>query len=107
MIEWVKIFQSDALARTAIQENTLRLIIVYGKRICLTVHGGKFFAVQDRCPHNGASLSEGKINHREEIVCPLHGYRFQLNGGMACDSSSADLVTYPIKIDDTGFFIGL
>lgn len=107
MIEWVKIFQSDAQARLTIKESIPRLIIVYGKRICLAQHQGKFFAVQDRCTHNGASLSEGKINYRGELVCPLHGYRFQLNGGMACDSSSADLATYPIKIDDTGFFIGL
>lgn len=30
----------------------------------------------DRCPHRGASLSKGKINDKDEIVCPYHGRCF-------------------------------
>jgi 3-phenylpropionate/trans-cinnamate dioxygenase ferredoxin subunit len=83
------------------------LVIVDRTRICLVLHQNNFFAVQDQCSHNSESLSRGKVNYRGEIVCPWHGYRFALNGGMACDSSCRDLVTYPVKTDDTGFFIGL
>lgn len=107
IMEWIKIFQHEHHAKDTIHEGVPQLMIVMGKRICLTQHRGKFFAVQDRCTHNGESLSKGTINYRGEIVCPLHGYRFQLNGGMACDSSCPDLATYPIKIDDTGFFVGV
>ena len=106
-MEWVKIFESEGRARKVVSENVPQLVIVNGARIFLAIHHGRFYALQDRCTHNGESLSKGKINYRGEIVCPWHGYRFQLNGGMACDSSCRDLVTYPIKIDDTGFFIGL
>lgn len=106
-MEWIKIFPDEKHARAAIKEDAPQLIIVGDKRICLTLHGGKFFAVQDRCTHSGESLSKGKINYRGEIVCPFHGYRFELNGGAACDSSSPDLATYPVKTDHYGFFIGL
>lgn len=90
-----------------IQEHVPQLLIVGDKRICLALHEGKFFAVQDKCTHNGESLSKGQINYRGEIICPFHGFRFELNGGMACDSQSPDLTTYPIKSDDNGFFIGV
>ena len=106
-MEWIKIFPNEAAARANIQEHAPRLIIVRGQRICLSLHEGKFFAVQDTCTHNGESLSKGQINYRGEIICPFHGFRFDLNGGMACDSQSRDLTTYPIKSDDNGFFIGL
>ena len=106
-MEWVKIFENEDRARKIVTEDVPQLVIVNGVHILVAVHEGRFYALQDRCTHSGESLSKGKINYRGEIVCPWHGYRFQLNGGMACDSSCPDLVTYPIKIDDTGFFIGV
>jgi nitrite reductase/ring-hydroxylating ferredoxin subunit len=66
----------------------------------------KFLAIQDKCTHH-ESLSKGRINYRRKIVCPFHGFRFDLNSGMACDSVRHDLATYPIKSDDSGFFIGV
>ena len=70
-------------------------------------HGGKFFAVQDSCSHNGESLSKGKINYLGEVICPWHNYCFDMQSGREISSRSADLKTYPVKIDDDGFFIGV
>jgi 3-phenylpropionate/trans-cinnamate dioxygenase ferredoxin subunit len=106
-VEWIKIFLNEKEARAVVKEHVPQLIIIDGKRICITLHEGKFFAVQDECTHAGESLSKGRINYRGEIVCPMHGYRFDLNGGSPCDSSCRDLATYPLKKDDNGFFIGI
>ena len=106
-MEWLKIFGSEEEARTRIKENIPQLIIVKNKRICLALHEGTFYAVQDSCTHSGESLSKGKVNYLGEIICPWHNYRFQLSTGTACDSSCRDLVTYPIKSDESGFFIGI
>lgn len=38
-----------------------------------------YFALDDVCPHKGASLSGGDINHNC-AVCPYHGYEFDSNG---------------------------
>jgi phenylpropionate dioxygenase-like ring-hydroxylating dioxygenase large terminal subunit len=38
-----------------------------------------FFALDDVCPHRGASLSGGHINNNC-AVCPYHGYEFDSNG---------------------------
>jgi nitrite reductase/ring-hydroxylating ferredoxin subunit len=106
-MEWIKIFLSDAEARQRIFPDHPQLVIIANVRVCLVRHGDNFFAVQDACTHNGESLSKGKINFLGEVICPWHGYRFELKSGRACDSSSPDLKTFPIKINETGFFIGL
>jgi nitrite reductase/ring-hydroxylating ferredoxin subunit len=107
LMEWIKIFSGDAEARQRILPDRPQLVIVANARICVTLHDDNFYAVQDACTHNGESLSKGKINFLGEVVCPWHGYRFELKSGRACDSSSPDLRTYPVKINESGFFIGL
>ncbi|HEY3402806.1 MAG TPA: Rieske 2Fe-2S domain-containing protein [Ohtaekwangia sp.] len=106
-MEWIKIFTSEAEAKSKLTKDRPQLLVLHGKRICLVWHGEAFRAVQDACTHNGESLSKGSINYLGEIICPWHNYRFDLNSGKACDSSSADLKTYPVRIDETGFFVGL
>jgi len=105
-MEWIKIFPSETVARATIHEHIPQLVIVGGMRICLAMHEGKYFAVQDQCTHNGESLSKGQINYRGEIVCPFHGFRFDLNGGMARDSTSHDLTTYPLNGTIADFLLG-
>jgi nitrite reductase/ring-hydroxylating ferredoxin subunit len=106
-MDWIKIFDSEEEARQKIHPDKPQLLIVDGVRICLVLHANTFNAVQDACSHNGQSLSKGKVNYLGEIVCPWHGYRFSLNSGRACDSSSTDLKTYSIRSDATGFFIAI
>jgi nitrite reductase/ring-hydroxylating ferredoxin subunit len=106
-VEWFRIFSTEEEAKRRIAFDTPQLVILGGTRICLVRHGENFLAVQDACSHNGQSLSKGKINFLGEIICPWHGYRFELQTGRPCDSNSAQLKTYPVKIDETGFFIGV
>ncbi len=106
-MEWLKIFESEEEARKRIKENVPQLLIVKNKRICLALHQGVFYAVQDACSHNGESLSKGTVNYLGEIICPWHNYRFELNSGRACDSSCRDLTTYAVRSDPSGFFIGI
>ncbi len=106
-MDWIKLFSSTDEAKARVKENGTQLIIIGGKRVCLARFNGRFFAVQDRCTHNGESLSGGRLNHQGEVICPWHNYRFDLKTGRACDSECRDLETYPLKEDNSGFFIGM
>lgn len=106
-MEWVKIFSNVNDAFIRIKPGSTQLLVVNQKRICLGRVNDDFFAVQDKCSHNGESLSKGIINYVGEVVCPWHGYRFQLKTGRESGEHSPDLETYPIKQDETGFYIGL
>ena len=107
MVQWVKIFTRVEEAQHRIQVDKPQLVIVNGKRICVVRHAEQFYAVQDSCSHSGESLSKGHINYLGEVICPLHNHCFSLQTGRELSSRSADLTTYPIKIDETGFFIGV
>jgi len=106
-MDWVRIFSTQTEARQRITENKPQLVVVDGKRICLVLRQNSFFAVADRCTHNGESLSKGLVTHLGDVVCPWHGYRFNLKTGREAAQQSADLETYPVREDDTGVYIGL
>jgi nitrite reductase/ring-hydroxylating ferredoxin subunit len=106
-MNWVKIFTSKAEAIARLAQNVPRLIIISGKRICIVRREDVFYAVQDACPHNGESLSKGSVNYLGEVICPWHNYRFDLKTGRECAMRSKDLITYPVKIDDSGFYLGM
>lgn len=86
--------------------NSPQLVVIDSLRICLVRVGDAFFAVGDKCSHNGESLSKGKVNFMGEVICPWHGYRFNLKTGQ-CAESCLDIPTYPVRMDDEGFFIGI
>ncbi len=48
--------------------------------VCLINKDGTFYAVNDVCTHQDASLSEGTIEG-DEIECPLHGGAFDIRTG--------------------------
>src|SRR3954454_1735332 len=67
--------------------------------ICLINLAGEFFALNDCCTHEEASLSDGEITG-DEIECPLHGGSFEIRTGMP---TSFPVVVpakmYPVQIE--------
>jgi nitrite reductase/ring-hydroxylating ferredoxin subunit len=105
-MEWIRIFNSATEARERISMGKPQLVVIGEVRICLARVNESFFAVGDKCSHNGESLSKGKINFLGEIVCPWHGYRFSLQSGR-CAENYPDIPIFPIKENEDGFFIGI
>ncbi len=56
------------------------------------------FAVNDRCTHQAALLSGGRIR-RGAIMCPLHGARFEVETGKCIGSAYRDLRTFALRIE--------
>lgn len=106
-MDWIRIFDSAQTMQEQLQPRIPRLLVVRQKRLCLVFHNNQLKAVQDACPHNGESLSKGKLNYMGEIICPWHEYRFELNTGRESAERCRDLETFPVKINEEGVFIGL
>ena len=90
-----------------ISANTFITFHLKGEKICLTRTDKGFYAVQDSCPHNGASLSKGFCSKQNEIVCPLHRYSFDLESGKATSGGAYTLKTYPIQQKADGVYLGI
>jgi nitrite reductase/ring-hydroxylating ferredoxin subunit len=105
--DWYKVFTSEADMQAQVEEGRALAVVKGGRKICIAHSKEGFFAVSDRCPHNGFSLSKGNCSDDNAIVCPLHRYRFDLRTGRA-KSGIADYVdTFPISIREDGVFIGI
>jgi anthranilate 1,2-dioxygenase ferredoxin component len=55
------------------------------------------FAVNDRCTHQAALISNGRIR-RGMIMCPLHGARFDVTTGACVGGAYRDLRTFELRI---------
>jgi nitrite reductase (NADH) small subunit len=55
------------------------------------------FALEDHCPHRGASLGRGRV---EEgcVICPLHLWKFRLADGQCPDIPTARAACYPVEV---------
>jgi nitrite reductase/ring-hydroxylating ferredoxin subunit len=101
----VKIFENQEELENNVPLKRANSMRVRGKNICLARSAEGIFAVQDKCPHNGASLSHGWVSDRNSIVCPLHRYDFDLKTGRGLSGIADCLETYPIIITDKGVFL--
>jgi len=82
-----------------IPEGEGRTCTVGDRSVAVFLAGGKYYALDDRCPHMGDSLGLGEV-HGETIVCPQHLWVFNLADGSCVDSSTLHAETFEVRIHD-------
>jgi nitrite reductase (NADH) small subunit len=70
---------------------------VNNKLIALFLHQGQYFAIDDLCPHMGASLSGGYVENGT-VTCPWHAWRFCLSDGAWADYKKIKIGSFPVRI---------
>jgi 3-phenylpropionate/trans-cinnamate dioxygenase ferredoxin component len=63
-----------------LQPGEMTYVEVGDTPVCLINLDGEFYAINDVCTHEEASLSDGTIVG-DEIECPLHGGAFDIRTG--------------------------
>lgn len=59
----------------------------------------RFVTIENRCPHKGGPLCDGIVSGAS-VVCPLHGWRFDLDSGAAVRASiPACVATFPTRVE--------
>jgi len=82
-----------------IKPGKMKCVGVAGRRILVANVDGKFYATDDRCTHEDASLSTGFLKG-EWVKCPLHGSRFNVCTGQVLDEPAEEnLKTYAVRVD--------
>ena len=63
-----------------LKDGTMEDMSVDGREVLLARVGGKYYATDNRCPHMGGKLAQGKLEGTV-VTCPLHGSQFDLRDG--------------------------
>ena len=66
--------------------------------LVLRADDGTYRAVNDRCTHQAALLSPGRVR-RGAVMCPLHGARFDVLTGKCLGGAYPDLRTFAVRVE--------
>lgn len=101
MSDWLKAANAGAMA-----DGQPVQVELNGKAVCLVRRGADFFAIDDRCTHAESLLSPGDVEDME-IICPLHGARFDLRTGEATLPAVRPVRTHEVKVEGSDVFVRL
>jgi nitrite reductase/ring-hydroxylating ferredoxin subunit len=98
-----------------IAPGSCRIVTVAGREIGIFNLGGEFFALANRCPHEGGPLCRGRMvalvrsegpgdyrleRHNEFLRCPWHGWEFDVRTGQSwCDPNSVRVRQYQVAVE--------
>ena len=87
--------------------NHSKVVNVNNTEIAVFNVEGEYFAINDRCSHAEASLSEGEV-YDCKVEWPLHGAEFDLKTGESLTPpASKAVVCYQISTDEESIYIEL
>ncbi|HVY51197.1 MAG TPA: Rieske (2Fe-2S) protein [Devosia sp.] len=106
---------------TDFPQGARRRIEVDGRGIVVFNVKGEYFALLDKCPHNGGSLAQGVITgllqsdepgkysysrQGEVIRCPWHGWEFDIRTGKSfCSGIRARARPFPVHVEGGGAIV--
>ncbi len=80
-----------------IPEGQGRAFEVDGRMIAVFNKDGNYFAIDDFCPHQGASLAEGYIDGCA-VACPWHHWRFSIADGTWLDNPRIGVEKFDVRV---------
>lgn len=91
MAEFVKVAK-----KSEIPSDTGKWVEVRGKEIALFQVGGKVYAIEHLCAHQGGPLAEGGLEGTV-VTCPWHGWQYDVTSGLCTFNDSVKQQTYRVK----------
>lgn len=94
MDEWVTVAKVGDIA-----EGQGQAYPVGGRMVAVFREGDSYFAIDDFCPHMGASLAGGYV--RDGVVaCPWHAWRFCIYDGAWCDNPRIKIDAFEVRVEE-------
>jgi nitrite reductase (NADH) small subunit/3-phenylpropionate/trans-cinnamate dioxygenase ferredoxin subunit len=81
-----------------IAEGEGKAVCLGDKIIAVFLADGRYSAIDDCCPHMGASLSDGYVAGGI-VTCPWHAWRFRLQDGAWADNPRIHIGCYAVRVE--------
>ncbi len=91
MSEWVDVCGAEIVGEQKSVE-----VKFGGRAIAVVRVEGQVFAIDDACPHRGASLAAGDLDGHF-LFCPLHAWSFDVRSGEAFFPKGARVACFQAK----------
>ncbi|MBT8400892.1 MAG: Rieske (2Fe-2S) protein [Rhodothermia bacterium] len=103
-----------------LKPGTRRIINVKGRQVGVFNVAGRFYALRNICPHQGAPLCEGEIGSTllpsrpgeyvvgregEVLRCPWHQWEFDITSGRCLVDSRVRVKTFEVVVRDGHLFL--
>ena len=82
-----------------IDEGTGAAFAVNGRMVAVFHLDGKYEAIDDMCPHMGASLAGGYVEDGI-VTCPWHAWRFKTCDGTWCDNPKVSIDSFEVRVEN-------
>ncbi|TWT53186.1 3-phenylpropionate/cinnamic acid dioxygenase ferredoxin subunit [Rubripirellula amarantea] len=80
------------------EDNQGRAVVVDGRMVAVFKKGDQWYAIDDLCPHMGASLAEGYVEDNT-VTCPWHAWRFCIKDGTWEDNPRVKVDSFEVKVE--------
>ena len=100
-LEWHRVTGPDGL-----DEGRVTTVVAGLHSVALTRCGGRYGALDNRCPHQGGPLGEGSIENGL-LRCPWHGFDYDPITGESPEGHGDRATTYPVEVRDDGVWVAV
>lgn len=76
----------------------VKLITLSEREFAIIAHDGKYYAVENFCPHKGGPLGLGQVKNGT-ITCPWHRFRFELESGNSVTNPAMRATIHRIVVE--------
>jgi len=88
-----------------IQPVQMKIFQFSGEEVCVVNIDGKYYAINNKCTHEGGPLADGKLEGYE-VECPWHGSKFDVRTGEVTNPPASEPEpTYEVKVDGNNIFV--
>jgi len=81
-----------------------RAVSVGDSKVAVFRVGDRWYAIQDACPHMGASLADGRVE-RGQVICHWHEWKYDLDSGRNDVRKGFCARTYRVRVEDGLVFV--
>ncbi|MBM3219863.1 MAG: non-heme iron oxygenase ferredoxin subunit [Candidatus Rokubacteria bacterium] len=83
-----------------------RVVDVAGREIAVFNVDGRYYAIDNSCPHRGGPLGEGDLDGAV-IACPWHAWRWDVTTGANTNNPAVKVACYPVTPEAGSLYVEL
>ncbi len=94
----------SSIKESKLKDGQMLAVWVKGNSILLAKVEGQIFAVSNKCPHMNCQLQGGILNGFI-VMCPCHGWKFDLRNGQYLEIPEVTLTTYRCIVQNGKIYV--